>query len=203
MLVAQNKNYNYWGFIQLVDDSKIPYQLNFTVEQNVLSGYSISDSFGLDETSSTILGSVKDVDFLINEVDIMSSRSAVLENEFCLLQMNLKHIEKNKIRYLKGNYADSVECVNGIILLIDSLSYITVYEPILSRKESKKNKVTSVKTLTKDSGLSFQTKKEELTLHIWDNGKVDDDRITIFNSGLIVNSQQKLDSKLVNFSHTF
>ena len=102
ILVAQNENYNYLGFIQLVDDSKIPYQLKFTVEQNALLGYSILDPFGLDETRSTIVGSVKGVDFLINEIDIMSSRSTVLESEFCLLQMNLQLIVENKIRYLKG-----------------------------------------------------------------------------------------------------
>tara|TARA_B100000795_G_C22752750_1_gene420139 strand:- start:6 stop:833 length:828 start_codon:yes stop_codon:yes gene_type:complete len=190
MLVAQNKSYNYSGFIQLVDDSKIPYQLKFTIEQNRLSGYSISDSFGLDETRSTIVGSVKGVDFLINEIDIMSSRSTFLENEFCLLQMNLQLIEENKIRYLKGDfngyYSDSVACVNGVILLIDSLSYIAISEPLFARKQSKRNKDVSVKTLTKNSGLSFQTKKEEVTFYIWDNGKVDDDRITIGNNGILI-----------------
>jgi len=153
-------------------------------------GYSISDPFGLDETRSTIVGSVKGVDFLINEIDIMSSRSTVLESEFCLLQMNLQLIEENKISYLKGDfkgcYSDSVACVNGAILLIDSLSFIAMSEPLLSRKQSKKSADVNIKTLTKNSDLSFQTKKEEVTLYIWDNGMVDDDRITIYHNGLVI-----------------
>ena len=187
LLKAQEMPYNYSGFIQLDDDSKIPFQLKFKVEQNIIIGYSVSDSFGLDETKSSIVGTVNQDVFLINEIDIMSSKSAVLDSEFCLLQMNLQLVEENEVRYLKGGfngfYSDSVPCVNGEIVLIDSLSLVSVPEKL---PQIKKHIKQQIKTLSKDVGLSFQTNNEELVLLIWDSGIVDNDLISVYANGKII-----------------
>ena len=186
LLSAQNERYNYSGSIHLADDSKIPYQLMFSVQSNKLIGYSISDPFGIAETKSTIVGSVNDGLFLINEIDVMSSKSEVLDNEFCLLHMNLKSIEENNIKYLRGSfkgyYADSVSCVDGFVVLIDSLSFVNsiiAKEPI--RKAIEKSE-SSVRTLSTESSLSFQTSKNIVTLLLWDSGIVDGDVVSIFNN---------------------
>jgi hypothetical protein len=190
ILSAQDESYNYSGFIQLDDDSKIPFQLKFKVEQNIIIGYSVSDSFGLDETKSSIVGTVNQDIFLINEIDIMYSKSTVLENEFCLLQMKLQLVDENKIRCLKGEfngfYTDSVACATGQVFLIDSLSFlhsINVIEPI-TKKEGKKD--LSVSTLSVESGLSFQTSKDVVSILLWDSGIVDDDVVSVFSNGELV-----------------
>jgi hypothetical protein len=190
LLSAQNSNYNYTGYIQLADSSKILYQLKFNELEGSVIGYSISDPFGVDETKSTIVGTVSQDTFLIKEVDIMSSKAAVLDTEFCLLQMYLHRIEENNIWYLKGTfkgyYADSVTCVNGEVVLIDSLSFFTVKESFIPVQLSPKKAIRSVKTLDENKGLFFKTTEEVLTLLVWDNGKVDKDRINVTHNGLVV-----------------
>ena len=190
ILSAQDEGYNYSGFIQLDDDSKIPLQLKFKVEQNIIIGYSVSDYFGLDETKSSIVGTVNQDIFLINEIDVMYSKSTVLENEFCLLQMRLQLVEENKIRCLKGEfngfYTDSVACATGQVFLIDSLSFlnpINVIEPI-KKKEGKKD--LSVRTLSVETGLSFQTSKDVVSILLWDSGIVDDDVVSVFSNSELV-----------------
>jgi hypothetical protein len=190
LLNAQETSYNYSGFIQLVDESKIPYQLKFAVKNERILGYSISDPFGLDETKSTIVGVVDSGVFLINEVDIMSSKAVVLDSEFCLLQMNLQLVTEGGVRYLKGEfngfYTDSVPCASGEVLLVDSLSFVKSIIAEQALKEKEKKKELSVRTLSVESGLSFQTSKNSITLLLWDNGIVDGDVVSVFSNGELV-----------------
>lgn len=186
LMNAQETSYNYSGFIELSDASKIPYQLKFNVQNDSILGYSISDSFGIDETKSTVIGTIDSGVFLINEVDIMSSKAAVLNSEFCLLHMNLNLVENEEVRYLKGEfngfYTDSVPCVSGQILLVDSLSFVKsiITEQPIKKKE--KNKELSVRTLSVESSLSFQTSKNSITLLLWDDGIVDGDEVSVFSN---------------------
>ncbi len=187
--MAQDKNYNYSGYVELPDNTKTPYQLKFTEQKGLLTGYSVVDPFGLDETKSTVVGKKESGVFLLNEIDVMSTRSVVSENEFCLLQMRLQLEEINGLRYLNGVfdgfYSDSVVCVSGNIVLIDSMSFVSpVVEEILSKQVIEEKE--KVRVLSADKGLSFQTENKDLVLFVWDSGIIDGDEISVYCNGSIV-----------------
>jgi len=190
LLKAQETSFNSSGFIQLSDSSKIPYQLKFSVQNEHILGYSIADPFGLDETKSTVVGVIDSGVFHINEIDIMSSKAVVLDSEFCLLQMNLQLVIVDGVRYLKGRfdgfYTDSVPCVSGEVLLVDSLSFVKSIITEQPLKEKEKKKELSVRTLSVESSLSFKPSKNSITLLLWDSGLVDDDVVSVFSNSELV-----------------
>lgn len=147
------------------------------------------DPFGLDETTSTIVGRLDSGVLLLNEIDIMSTRSTVLENEFCLLQMRLRFKEENGFRYLNGvfngYYSDSVICVNGSLMLVDSMSYVSPIAREVVRQELRGEK-ENVRVLSREKGLSFQTESNELVIFVWDSGIIDGDEVSIYCNDSVV-----------------
>jgi hypothetical protein len=195
LLFSQTNSNSFSGYIQLQDNSKIPFHLKFEVNNNTIQGVSIADEFGLNETKSTILGFVDNNTFYINEMDVMYSLSDAEENEFCLLQMTLKEKIQKDIRYLNGNfkgiYNDSLICAYGEVLLIDSLSFANSTKQIVKKIKESQRTQKKIKTITKEDGLSFATEKETLTIELWDNGKLDNDSISIYhNQNLILNKYE-------------
>ena len=188
LLIGQNKAFNFSGTLVLPDNSQIPYHLVFNENNGIINGYSISDSFGINETKSSISGSFQNNLFTLSESDVMYTKSNAASEDFCFLTLYLKQKNRKKINMLtgtfKGYYSDTSLCVTGSVHLIDSLSFIKQKEKFLSKQSLDKplNDSLSVKTLTEDSSLSFSTSKKEISLIIWDSGKIDDDRITIHHN---------------------
>jgi len=172
----------------LPDNSQIPYHLVFNENNGSINGYSISDSFGINETKSSISGHFQNNLFTLSESDVMYTKSNAANADFCFLTLYLKQKTRKKMNLLtgtfKGYYSDSTLCVTGSVHLIDSLSFIKQKEKFLSKKSPDQplNDSLSVKTLTEDTSLSFSTSKKEVSLVIWDSGKIDDDMVTIHHN---------------------
>jgi len=186
---AQETKRNYVGGLIIDSTTFISYNLHFTIQEDKISGYSISDFNGPDETKSTISGTIDNDKLEINELDIVYTRSNFQEKDFCLLKFNLELTNNEKV--LSGNffgtYDDSSACVSGRLEMIDSLSLKKLNKKVNRGKEKPQPK--KIKTITEEKNLSFTTKLYEFQFSIWDQGKIDNDIVSIYqNDSLLLNN---------------
>ena len=87
---AQETERNYVGGLIIDSTTFISYNLHFTIHDDKISGHSISDFNGPDETKSTISGTIDKDKLEVNELDIVYTKSNFEEKDFCLLKFNLE-----------------------------------------------------------------------------------------------------------------
>lgn len=186
---AQQTESNFVGGLIIDSTTFISYNLYFTIHDDKISGHSISDFNGPDETKSTISGTIDNDKLEIKELDIVYTKSNIEENDFCFLKFNLELI--NNEQALSGNffgtYNDSTVCASGRLEMVDSLSLNKIKKKVNRVKEKPQPK--KIKTITEEKNLSFSTKLDELQLNIWDQGKIDNDIVSIYhNDTLLLNN---------------
>lgn len=186
---AQETERNYVGGLIIDSTTFISYNLHFTIHDDKISGHSISDFNGPDETKSTISGTIDKDKLEVNELDIVYTKSNFEEKDFCLLKFNLELInnEKGLSGTFFGTYDDSTACVSGRLEMVDSLSLKKMKKKVNRGKETPHPK--KIKTITEEKNLSFTTKLDELQFSIWDQGKIDNDIVSIYqNDTLLLNN---------------
>ena len=198
---SQLDDYEYTGVIKLNDSAFISYKLAFEELDGKIQGYSMSDLGGKHETKSNIKGTYDSdkKEFSFAEYDIVYTKSPLGEIDMCLVNFStrMRNLEKNKAFSgdFKGLYPDKTACLDGMLIMAASER---VQERIakLDERIQKSKKVSqevkdkisakrSVDTLTmsvvrKDENLNIFAKSKELTISIYDSGKVDDDRINLY-----------------------
>lgn len=198
---SQLDDYEYTGVIKLNDSAFISYKLAFEELDGKIQGYSMSDLGGKHETKSNIKGTYDSdkKEFSFAEYDIIYTKSPLGEIDMCLVNFStrMRNLEKNKAFSgdFKGLYPDKTSCLDGMLIMAASER---VQERIakLDERIQKSKKVSqevkdkisakrSVDTLTmsvvrKDENLNIFAKSKELTISIYDSGKVDNDRINLY-----------------------
>ena len=86
---AQQTESNFVGGLIIDSTTFISYNLYFTIHDDKISGHSISDFNGPDETKSTISGTIDNDKLEVNELDIVYTKSTFEEKDFCLLKLYL------------------------------------------------------------------------------------------------------------------
>jgi hypothetical protein len=191
----------YLGVIKLNDSSFISYRLNLLENNNLISGYSITDIGGNHETKSNITGSYnrKTNTLSFKEVGIIYTKSEIDDYDFCYIHFNgkMNNVDSNKNIEgdFEGRYNDGSTCINGQIKLrniikiekkavkIDKL--IQKSKSINSDIKSKINVVQTLDSLKMNilksgQNLSMFSSSSVLKLSIFDAGKVDGDKINIY-----------------------
>ncbi len=198
---CQSDTYEYLGVIKLNDSAFISYKLAFEETDGKIQGYSLSDLGGKHETKSNIKGTydITDKRLSFNEYDIVYTKSPLGEVDMCLVHFDGKLRDLNRAKAFsgsfKGKYPDASSCLNGELIMAASER---VQERIakLDRKIQKSSKVSqelkdrvsakrSVDTLTMSivknrENLNIFTKTKNVTVSIYDSGKVDNDRINLY-----------------------
>lgn len=205
-VVHAQSEQEYLGVIKLNDSSFISYRLNLVENNNLISGYSITDIGGDHETKSTITGEYNDKTNMLSfkEVGIIYTKSEVSDYDFCYINFEgkSKNIDSNKNIEGKfiGLYNDGSNCINGEIKLRNIEKIDKKAEKIdkliqKSKRVDKTIKSTVSVTQTLDSlkmnilkpnqNLTMFSASSELKLNIYDAGKVDGDKINIYVNGSI------------------
>lgn len=200
VMFAQNEQ-EYLGVIKLNDSSFISYQLNLLENNNLISGFSVTDIGGEHETKSNITGEYNAKTNLLTfkEVGIIYTKSEVSDYDFCFINFKgiVKTIDskKNIEGEFVGLYNDGSNCINGEIKLRNIEKIEKKAERIdklikKSKQLDKSVKSTISVTQTLDSlkmnilkpnqNLTMFTVSLELKLNIYDAGKVDGDKINIY-----------------------
>jgi len=224
--ILAQETYEYLGVIKLPNDTFISYKIAFSENDNVLTGYTLTDLGGAHETKSYLSGYFNDKENEIEfyESSIAYTKSFVNQNDFCYVNFKGKLKNLNDRQQISGNfkglYSDGKECISGEILAKNFKGILKkakkidkkVSRSILIPKE-KKEQVHLVKdldsintsTLNKEETLSVFVKGDSVQLSLYDAGQEDGDEIQLFLNGkiwknklLVSNKKQRFDIPLKN-----
>lgn len=194
--MAQANDTSYFvGKIIIAKNATYDYILRFTInQQNDLTGYSLTDAKGPNETKTKILGTYnkKDNTISFEESSILRSKINLTKNDLCFVKATLK-FKKNKLmetltgKFIGQNSNNVKDCATGEIKLINSnkakhlLKQKTTDSIPLSKQPGINTEVPQIGPIKLINNtiqqLSFTGNYLKLTL--WDNGQVDGDMISI------------------------
>ena len=218
-LLAQDQQ-EYLGVLKLNDSLFISYRLNFEIlKDNSVKGYSVTNMGGAHETKSYIKGfyNPKDKELTFNESGIEYTKSDITTYDFCYVHFKGKLKNANGQQMLEGpflgKYSDGVACINGDIM-VKNMEQVDKIAKKVDKKIQRSNKITdsikqnvSVVNLMDLNGLNVLKTNEKTTmfaksnslkLSIWDAGKLDGDKVSVFFNGKnILNNHEIQKSKKV------
>ncbi|QXP55422.1 hypothetical protein H0I25_15290 [Cellulophaga sp. HaHa_2_95] len=204
LLVAQDEQ-EYLGVLKLNDSSFISYRLNFEIlKNNAVKGYSVTNMGGAHETKSYVEGlyDAKEKVITFNETGIEYTKSDITTYDFCYVHFTGKLKNSNGQQMLEGpflgKYSDGVACINGDIM-VKNMEKIEKIAKKADKKIQRSNKIAdSVKqkidimnlidfnglnVLKADEKTTMFSKDASMKVTIWDAGKLDGDKISIFYNG--------------------
>lgn len=154
---------SYSGALIIQDSLSFPYYLK--LDQNNLSGYSVSDIKGDTETFSLIDIRQSDGEkrFEIEESQVVYTRlSSVSYDDLCKIIFKTKLNSKSIDEEFQAIMSDQTPCGNGIVKLEDTKSLSAKLNKIKSKIENNK----TLKTLTSESDRDTSIKKIEQLLQL-------------------------------------
>ena len=195
------------GNINLAKKISYKYILRFTIgKDNKVTGYSLTDPRGNDEVKTKIIGNYDSIAKTINfeEQRILHTTIDVEKNDFCFVKATLKFKKDRFFETLSGKFVGtqpgkSTPCATGDIKLINTDKIKQVIAKVDGKPdntivEEKANSNTLI-TIADDKAryLPFTGKYVKIT--IWDNGKVDGDKVSIMLNDKYILENYTLDSK--------
>lgn len=195
-----SQEYEFVGILKFSTASMVSYRMVFTENNGRLKGYSITDMQGENETKNRIEGTYdkKTKMLVFEEKEIDYTKSKVDKGDFCYVHFKGKLALTGKST-LKGDFnglfKNKTKCVNGSLHLTASGN---AYERMNKfTKKIKKSKSVDAQTKEKvdlnkmldslklnvlrtDEVTSVFFKGDDITMTLWDAGKEDGDRISVF-----------------------
>jgi hypothetical protein len=178
----------------------ISYRIVFVENNGKISGYSITDLHGENETKNRIEGTYnkKNNQFVFEEKEIDYTKSKISQIDFCYVHYTGK-VTLNDKGTLKGNFngifKNGTKCVNGSLNLVASAKASARVSKV-NKKIQKSKKVDQatkdrinlngvldslkVNVLNKDEITSVFLNSATADLEIWDAGKEDGDKIAVY-----------------------
>jgi len=188
------------GHIIITKKISYKYNLRFTIDDGKVTGYSLSDPGGINETKTKIFGNYDSVNKVINyeEKNVLRSSVDLKKNDLCFVKATLKFKKTKLLEMLSGKFTGiepgkTEPCANGQIKLINTDRYKVIMKQINNADESpdtiapakNKSKYPVVK-IDDEKGREFLITGSTVKLTIWDNGQVDGDKISILLNGKYV-----------------
>jgi len=201
------------GKLSVKDVGDYTYELQFTDTNGVISGFSVTDITGAEETKTAITGTIdKDkgvIDY--HETKLISTKSKGDKADFVYIHGHLKITEPHGITMLKGQFtgygADgkTVKATGKLTLASakDVMDKIAKLQPkdtaaakntptaIAPKSEAKEVVYEEEKAIpdreiikvTPDNSLSFACASSIIMLEVWDAKTIDGDIITLLQDG--------------------
>lgn len=172
---------SYSGALIIQDSLSFPYYLK--LDQNSLSGYSVSDIKGDTETFSLVDISQYDGEkrFEIEESQVVYTRlNSASYDDFCKILFKTKLNSKSVDEEFEAIMSDQTPCGNGIVKLEDTKSLSAKLNKIKSKIKNNK----ALKTLTSESDRDTSIKKIEQLLQL---------SVSDYSTQIHVNSQDFFD----------
>lgn len=193
----------YIGTIISTNNNPISYRLDFTENNGILSGYSITNIGTNDETKSKIIGTYisSEKTLHIKETAILTTNSQEPLENFCFIEMKLekkgifgsKRIEGE----FNGYFLNKKKCARGRIIMIEEKKLRKIKKKI--KKKITLNKAERVKEeeILMKSGekFTFNSERKKITLLIWDANKEDGDKIDLLLNSVNILSNYETKNK--------
>lgn len=193
----------YIGTIISTNNNPISYKLDFTEDNGIISGYSITNIGTNDETKSKIIGTYisSEKTLHIKETAILTTNSQEPLENFCFIEMKLekkgifgsKRIEGE----FNGYFLNKKKCARGRIIMIEEKKLRKIKKKI--KKKITLNKVERVEEeeILMKSGekFTFNSERKKITLLIWDANKEDGDKIDLLLNSVTILSNYETKNK--------
>jgi len=197
----------YQGNIIVSKNVSYNYVLRFAINpQNQVTGYSLTDAGGPNETKTKITGMYDSAANTLSyeEKAVLRSKVDMQKNDLCFVKATLK-FKKNKLaETLSGKFTGvspgkTEPCANGEIKLINTEKA----KQILQRIERRADSIRAIGGDTSADGFikvfnntarQLPFTGNNLKLTIWDNGIVDGDRISVMLNSHYILENYTLDS---------
>ena len=219
---GQNK-FEYFGILKLNGNSKtvISYRLFFELKAGSISGYSVTDLGGDNETKNSISGiyNSKSKILKFKEDNILYTKSNFSEKSFCFINFEGKIKLTDNLTKIdgifKGLYKNKNSCIDGTISLNGSDKIYKVLNKIENKiknskliDEQKKKEVNpitlidnlKVNNLVKNQNLNVFVGSEEVFLEIYDAESEDGDVINLYQNGKLILSNYTILKKIKQFA---
>ena len=114
-------DYEYVGILKFSNSQLVSYRLSFKNENGKISGYSITDIHGENETKNLIIGSYnsKTNVLFIKEGDLVYTKSKIVQTDFCSLQFKTT-VNLNKNQNIKSDFNsffnNKEKCIDGKVI---------------------------------------------------------------------------------------
>lgn len=197
---SYSQEYEFVGILRFNATSMISYRLVFVENNGKLTGYSITDMQGENETKNRIEGTYdkKTKQFKFEEKEIDYTKSKVDKGNFCYVHFSGKLTLKEKSTIkgkFEGLFKNKTKCINGNLHLSSSGK---AYERLnaLAKKIQNSKKIDAetkekinlnkmmdslkMNILRPDEVTSVFFGEDDVQMEIWDAGKEDGDRISVY-----------------------
>lgn len=184
------------GNIKVSKKVSYKYNLRFAIDaENRLTGYSLSDPGGPNETKTKISGNYDSVNMVINyeEKNVLRSKVDLQKSDLCFVKASLKFKKSKTLETLSGRFTGfepgkTEICASGEIKLINTDRYKVIMkqigeDPASQEANSASNSKDKTVKITSDKGKEFLVTGNTVKFTIWDNGQIDGDRISIMING--------------------
>lgn len=201
------------------------YRVEFTDSANVITGFSITDLQGPDQTKTAITGSINTSkkEFTFKETRLISTRSKINRDSFCYISAKLKLKERKGAKMLAGSFTGYMKdgrtsCGTGEITLVSKSDIIeklmklgpqadTVLKLVEKVDAAVKDEEQTIDAAPKQSYLSVRPgsatsvgcKSNKAAIEIWDNSKIDGDIISLYHNDKTLLSHYTLSNKKEQF----
>ena len=207
--LSAQKSYEYFGIVKLNGSDKtiITYRLNFIENKGIINGHSVTDLGGSHETKNTIVGSYNAKTNILDfkETDILYTKSEFSESSFCFVNFSDKvKLSKGETK-IEGNfsglYRNKKKCIDGTLALMGAEKINKLVNRVNNKIQGSKKYDAKVKekfnplkmmdslkmnNLTANQNLNVFWDSEEFEMEVWDNGKLDDDKINVYANGKLL-----------------
>lgn len=206
---TQAQNIELAGAVVIGNSQMVTYKIVYNIGgNNAIDGFSISDIGGELETKSKISGyyNPKKKSLTFEETAILSTKSNLSTNEFCLMKVQGQFSKKNGIHLFSGSFVskgfqNTLQCDSGTIYLTTNEDIFKLEEKVqkiisksvslpdtlkdyISEKAKPFKVVEQVKTLKAGSSTEFIILADTIQLEIYDDQKQDGDKITILKNNI-------------------
>ncbi len=175
------------------DSVILKYYLEFEINNNKITGFSVTEKGNTHETKNEIQGiyDKKNKTLNIQELSILETRSSESESNFCYLKLLLEETGKNAlVGSFTGYFSNDSICANGYVNLIKSQKLEKV-EKIIKKNQEKVITTKEQIVLKKDDKISINCYKRDIIIQVWDSKKEDGDRINlIINNDIILENYE-------------
>ncbi len=215
------------GAIVIDKTEVMSYSIAYQVDaNNMLSGYSIGDLQGTEETKALIGGTYnpKDRTLIFEEKKIVSTQSETPVDEFCLMKVTGKFEKKGGTSIFTGKFdafssSNEVICASGTLVLmtekdIDKLTSQAVkmikntpkLKEVDSEQEIKPDADTtswSRRVIELEAGktIELELKSDHLVLELIDDRFQDGDKVSVFKNGVKIINSLEIINRVQSFKY--
>ncbi len=196
------------GNIKLSTKVTYTYNLRFIVEnENKIRGYSLSDLGGPNEVKTKIVGTFDSTKMVLTyeEKDVLRSKVDLKKNELCFVKATLKLKKSKIIESLSGKFTayepgKTEVCATGEVKVVNTNRIKVLLKKIYGTDEALKNTGPESKTepteIADEKGKEFLITGTKVKFTIWDQGKVDGDKISIILDGKYILENYSITSEI-------